>query len=316
MTSFNKVHNGTRVSLALIAALAFGPLSALAQSTTGYFGPGRYEIEVVASGKAVEVDLRDGRTVRQWTAVHQGDQPNPPNNLRNQQWDIEDAGGGYVRIKSAETGNALDAEHFNAHEGVPVVLSRPEKEDEQLWRIENAGEGEAKIVSRLGKALDLPDGSHSNGTRLQVFPSNSGDNQKFRFFRVGGRGLRDSSYRIPDRPERFERGGYDLGYSLGLEDSRAQLRRTYARHKGQYNPEWEEAFIEGYYDGYDNGNGRERGERIRDMDRDPYDSGYRLGRQDSLESRRPDYRRYQDRFDARSEPYFRRGYADGYYAAP
>ena len=108
-----KIISRTRLALALIAVLGFSSPFARAQSPRAYSGPGRYEIESVASGKAVEIDLRDRRTVRQWTAVHQGDQPNPPNNLRNQQWDIEDAGYGYVRIKSAETGMALDAVQTN-----------------------------------------------------------------------------------------------------------------------------------------------------------------------------------------------------------
>jgi hypothetical protein len=314
MFASEKIISRTHVALALIAVLGFSSASARAQSPRAYSGPGRYEIESVASGKAVEVDLRDGRTVRQWTAVHQGDQPNPPNNLRNQQWDIEDAGLGYVRIKSAETGSALDAEQPNMRAAVPVVLSRPSKEQTQLWRIEDAGEGVVKISSRLGKSLDLPDGSHSNGTHFQIFPSNPGDNQKFRLFRVDGPGFRASRYPERAAPESTERGGYDLGYSLGLEDSRSQLRRTYARHRGKYNPQWEEAFIEGYYDGYDSG--REVSSRLRDTDRDPYEAAFRLGRQDSQESRRPDYMRYADRFDSRSEPLFRRGYADGYHAAP
>jgi len=309
-----KLTKVTRVSVALIAVLGFSSTLVRAQSSVRYSGPGRYEIECLASGKAVEVDLRDGRTVRQWTAVHQGDQPNPPNNMRNQQWDIEDAGYGYVRIKSAQTGMALDADHPNAHEATPVILATPSKEDEQLWKIEEAGEGQVRIMSRVGKSLDLPDGSHSNGTRMQVFPPNSDDNQKFRLFRVGARSFEDSRYPTPDRSDRTEKGGYDLGYGLGLEDSRAQLRRTYARHKGRYNPPWEEAFIEGYYDGYDNG--RDTSSRMRDTDRDPYDSGYRIGRRDAQESRRPDYRRYADSFDPRTEPFFRRGYADGYYTAP
>ncbi len=163
-----KIMSRAQVALMLTAALGFSSLSARAQSPRAYSGPGRYEIENVASGKALDADIRDGRTLRQWTAVHQGDQPNPPNNLRNQQWDVEDAGYGYVRIKSAETGTALDVEQPNARIAVPVILSRPSNEQTQLWRIEPAGEGEMKITSRIGKALDLPDGSRSNGTHLQV----------------------------------------------------------------------------------------------------------------------------------------------------
>src|SRR5258708_4889173 len=242
-----KIISRTQLALALIAVLGFSPPFARAQSPRGFSGPGRYEAESVASGKAGEGDLRDGRTVRQWTAVHQGDQPNPPNNLRNQQWDVEDAGLGYVRIKSAETGSALDAEQPNMRAAVPVVLSRPSREQTQLWRIEDAGEGVVKITSRLGKSLDLPDASRSNGTHFQIFPSNPGNNQKFRLFRVEGPGFRASRYPERTEPESTERCGYDLRYSLRLETSLSQLRRPYALPTAKYNPQWEKAFTASSY---------------------------------------------------------------------
>src|SRR5260370_12200154 len=109
MAVVEKIVSKPQLALPLIFALGFSSPCSRAQSPLGYSGPGRYEIESVASGKAVEIDIRDGRTVRQWTAVHQGDQPNPPNNLRNQQWDIEDACYGYVATKAAETTTPLAA---------------------------------------------------------------------------------------------------------------------------------------------------------------------------------------------------------------
>src|SRR5467141_796219 len=178
----------SKVALAMIAVSAFAIPLAQAQSPSGYSGPGRYQIENVASGKVLDMDLRDGRTVRQWAAAYGSDQLNPPNNARNQQWDIEDAGFGFVHIKSAQTGMNLDVQQPNIRAAVPVILSRPGADQTQLWRIEDLGQGQVKITSRIGKSLDLPDGSHSNGTHFQVFPPNAGDNQKFLLFRIDGRG--------------------------------------------------------------------------------------------------------------------------------
>jgi hypothetical protein len=326
--------SATQLAFALaVSTIVLAP--ARAQEPIGYSGPGRYEIQNVASGKVLDADLRDGRSVRQWAAAYGSDQPNPPNNVRNQQWDIEDAGFGFVHIKSAQNGMVLDVEQPAIRQGVPVILTHPAKDDSQLWRIEDVGQGQVKLTSRLGKSLDLPDGSRSNGAHFQIFPANPGNNQKFVLIRVDGRRehgpeLTQSSYpdhdrdhdrdrdrdrHEPDRfaPDRSERGSYELGYSQGLEDSKAQVRRSYARHKGQYNPQFEEAYIDGYYDGFDNG--REGSSRMRDTDRGPYDVGYRLGRDDAQDNRRSDYMRYADRFDPRAEPLFRRGYADGYHAS-
>ena len=91
------------------------------------------------------------------------------------------------------------------------------------------------------------------------------------------------------------------------------LRRTYGRHKGKYDRQWEEAFIEGYYDGYDAG--RFDTTILLPAEKDYYDDGYRRGQQDYREGRRPEYVRYAGRLDVRFEPFFRRGYEDGYYSA-
>jgi len=187
MAALERFSSPTHVALALIAASAFAIPLAQAQSPSGYSGPGRYQIENVASGKVLDVDLRDGRTIRQWAAAYGSDQLNPPNNVRNQQWDIEEAGSGFVRIKSAQTGMNLDVQQPYVHEAVPVILSRAGNDQTQLWRIEDVGQGRVKITSRIGKSLDLPDGSHSNGTHLQVFPPNGGDNQQFLLLRIDGR---------------------------------------------------------------------------------------------------------------------------------
>ena len=188
MAGSQRLSSTSRVALALIAILPLAISVAQAQSSSGYSGPGRYQIQNLASGKVLDVDMRDGRTVRQWAAAFGSDQLNPPNNVRNQQWDIEDAGSGFVRIKSAQTGMNLDVQQPNIREAVPVILSPAGNQQTQLWRIEDVGLGWAKIASLIGKSLDLPNGSLSNGTHLQVFPPNDGNNQKFLLIRVDRRG--------------------------------------------------------------------------------------------------------------------------------
>jgi len=219
MAALERFSSSTHVALALIAVSAFAIPLARAQSPSGYSGPGRYQIENVASGKVLDVDLRDGRTLRQWAVAYGSDQLNPPNNTRNQQWDIEDAGFGFVHIKSAQTGKNLDVQQPNIRAAVPVILSRPGTDQTQLWRIEDVGQGQVKITSRIGKSLDLPDGSHSNGTHFQVFPPNAGDNQKFLLFRIDGRvhdaardGRREGESRDHDNDSRsrdIDSGGHD-----------------------------------------------------------------------------------------------------------
>jgi hypothetical protein len=203
MAPLRRIFRTIQITLALAAVSTLVIPAAQAQLPGGYSGPGRYKIESVASGKVLDADLRDGRTIRQWEAAYGSDQLNPSSNVRNQQWDIEEAGSGFVRIKSAQTGMALDVQQPNIHEAVPVMLSRAGNSQTQLWRIEDVGQGRVKITSRIGKSLDLPDGSHSNGKLFQVFPPNDGDNQKFVLFRIDGRGRdndrrRDTEFRGRD----------------------------------------------------------------------------------------------------------------------
>ena len=228
MAALGRFSRTAHFALALIAVSAFAIPSAQAQLPSGYSGPGRYQIQNVASGKVLDVDLRDGRTLRQWAAAYGSDQLNPPSNIRNQQWDIQEAGLGFVYIRSAQTGLNLDVQHPNVREGVPVILSAPGKDQTQLWRIDDVGQGQVKITSRIGKALDLPDGSHSNGAHLQVFPPNGGDNQKFLLFRIDGRRQdaarddrqdRDRDFRDHDRDRDGDRDGARAGEFRGWGDA-------------------------------------------------------------------------------------------------
>jgi hypothetical protein len=80
MPALERFSGTSQAALALIAVSVFASPLAQAQSPSGYSGPGRYQIASVASGKVLDVDLRDGRTVRQWAAAYGSDQLNPASN--------------------------------------------------------------------------------------------------------------------------------------------------------------------------------------------------------------------------------------------
>jgi hypothetical protein len=306
MSESNARKRAILISLILMAALGLGGVSTLARTPNPqavYAGPGRYEIENVASGKVLDLNRQDQRTLVQWSRSH----------ARSQQWDIEDAGNGYIYIKSAETGLAVDIDGGRARDGARVITSSPAGRDSQLWKIEGHHEGEVRFTSRLGIALDLPHGLHDDGVEYQVWSGAGQDNQRFRLVRISAPVPANPYAPGPDSNISDEKRSYDRGYHQGAEDFKAHLRRTYARHKGKYNPQWEEAFIEGYYDGYDAA--RPDTSVMRSDEKDSYDDAYRLGQKDYREGREPNYMRYADRFDPRFEPFFRRGYADGYYSA-
>jgi hypothetical protein len=292
-------------SVIWIAVISVGAAPAAARTPdpqNTYSGPGRYEIENAASGKVLDLNRQDQRTVVQWPRTHKP----------SQQWDIVDAGNGYAYIKSAATGLVMDIDGGYPRDGARVITSQPSGSDSQLWKLEGSG-GERRFTSRLGISLDLPHGSRDDGVEYQVWSAASQDNQRFRFVWISGPAPVNSNNYGADSPVPEEKRAYDRGYHMGADDFKARLRRTYVRHKGQYNPQWEDAFIEGYYDGYDAA--RPDTNVMRAEEKDSYNDAYRLGQKDYRDGREPSYTRYADRFDPRSEPFFRRGYADGYYSA-
>src|SRR5262249_59269909 len=113
------------------------------------------------------------------------------------------------------------------------------------------------------------------------------------------------------------RFAYKKGRRAGARDYRADLSRDYRRYQQSYNRYSERAFSEGYNAGYDNarfglaGNTNPLG-RMNVVEQGYYDDGYRLGQQDARYGNDSDYRRYMGRFNRRYEPFFQRGYEDGY----
>jgi hypothetical protein len=160
-------------SCALGFVVAVG-LQASAFAQGGFDGPGRYEIVNVGSGKVIDLDRNDQSTVIQFSG----------RGTDNQTWDVERASSGYYFLRNGMNGYALQADNdrnSSPLRGVPFNGSSA-----QQWRIERGKDGNAVIVNRNGKVIDVPDGTREDGARLQVYGTTGDDNQRFTFRRVSG----------------------------------------------------------------------------------------------------------------------------------
>lgn len=148
----------------------------IAASQDAFTGPGRYRIEIVATGKALDLKMEDKKTLQQWAG----------SGGRNQQWEVEDAGNGYFVIKSVETGNVLDCAEKKARDGSGVIVAGRGNSEQQLWKIapSETNSGQFTIISKAGKALEAPAGKRDDGTRLQLWGPHGLENQRFRFIRL------------------------------------------------------------------------------------------------------------------------------------
>ena len=153
-------------------------LSTAALAQVGFNGPGRYEMANVDTGKLVGVDMRDRSSVVQLST----------SGAPSVTWEFQPAGRGFFYIRNAFTGGTLQA--VSDRNSTPVTAGRFTGAPNQQWRLEPGKDGNALIVSRSGKVLDVPDGDHRDGVRLQVYDRNGDANQRFvlRAARNEGRG--------------------------------------------------------------------------------------------------------------------------------
>jgi len=142
----------------------------------GFTGPGRYRIEIVATGKSLDLKQEDGRTVQQWSG----------GGSAHQQWDVRDAGDGYFYIESVVNNLALDIEDSRSRDAVRVIVDRMNQSDSnQKWKIAESRRGQHTIISMSGRALESPAGSLDDGARLQASRPHGLENQRFVFTRLG-----------------------------------------------------------------------------------------------------------------------------------
>ena len=165
----------TGPSAAVVAGIVWAlclPYQAGAQG--GFNGPGRYEVINVKSGKALDLDRNDQTSVTQFASRGTGDQV----------WEIRPAGSGFYYLLHTMNGNALEA--VGTRNSTPVRATRFSGGSSQQWRFDTGKNGTALIVSRLGKTLDIPGGTSSDGARVQIYDINGDSNQQFTFRGVSG----------------------------------------------------------------------------------------------------------------------------------
>lgn len=159
------------LALAMMAAV---PARLPAQG--GFNGPGRYEISNKQSGKVMDLDRNDQRTVIQFES----------RGTDNQTWELRSAGGTAYYLINGMNGYAL--QEVRTNNSAPVE-GRPYTGDRsQQWRIEAGRDGTALLISSSGKSLDIPDGTNRNGVKIQVYDRNGDPNQQFLLRQVGNTG--------------------------------------------------------------------------------------------------------------------------------
>jgi len=176
------------VVIATLAAMAW-PLF----GQGGFNGPGRYEITNLKSGRVLDLDRNDQTSVLQFGS----------GGTDNQTWDVRPGPGGFFFLRNGMNGFALDAGGGGRSE---LVRATPfNGGPSQQWRFEAGKDGNALIVSRSGRTLDIPDGSNREGLRVQIYDLNGDSNQRFILRRVSGRDWQWD--RPPDRGRDGDRGG-------------------------------------------------------------------------------------------------------------
>lgn len=165
----------TGSSVAVVAGIVWAlclPYQAVAQG--GFNGPGRYEITNVKSGKVLDLDRNDQTSVIQFSS----------RGTDNQVWEIRSAGAGSYSLRNTMNGNALEA--VGTANSTPVRATPFDGRSSQQWRFDTGKDGNALIVSQLGKALDVPDGTTSDGVRVRIYDANGDSNQRFTFRPASG----------------------------------------------------------------------------------------------------------------------------------
>ncbi|MFN0087167.1 MAG: RICIN domain-containing protein [Blastocatellia bacterium] len=156
----------------LLLLLAFSVFTVRAQGT---ISRGRYVIEIVATGKALDLRSEDKQSVQQWAR----------GGVQNQQWDLEDAGDGFFYIRAVENGKALDVADTRLRDGSAVIVADVRNIDSQKWKITEARTGQYTIISAAGKSIESPAGNLEDGARLQIRGPHGLENQRFRLTRIG-----------------------------------------------------------------------------------------------------------------------------------
>src|ERR1051326_6518840 len=183
MIDSRNLHDSIRRAGLSVVVIAAGIVWALylpyqASAQGGFDGPGRYEIANLKSGKVLDMDRNDQTSVIQFSS----------RGTDNQVWEIQPAGEpGFYYLRNAMNGNVLESN--GPRNSTQVRAARFDGGANQQWRFDTGKDGNALIISRLGKTLDIPGGTSQDGAPVQIYDIDGDSNQRFIFRRVSGRRL-------------------------------------------------------------------------------------------------------------------------------
>ncbi|MBP2336896.1 hypothetical protein JOF41_003074 [Saccharothrix coeruleofusca] len=141
---------------------------------TGVGSGSAYETFVARhSGKCADIpssSRADGTAVKQYGC----------NGGANQQWQLQDAGGGHHRIVARHSGKCLDVGDSSTADGAAVAQRTCNGGSNQQWQLQDAGGVHHRITARhSGKCLDVTSGSTADGAVIKQHSCNGGGNQQW-----------------------------------------------------------------------------------------------------------------------------------------
>ncbi|HEX3133320.1 MAG TPA: RICIN domain-containing protein, partial [Planctomycetota bacterium] len=136
-----------------------------------------YSITAKHSGKALDVFddgsgviNQNGTYVQQWT----------DRGATNQQWRLDDQGGGWWKLTNVRSGKCLDVPGSSTANSVALNQWSDNGGDNQRWSFIATGGGYYKIGSKVsGKYLDVASASTADGARIHQYQDNGADNQRW-----------------------------------------------------------------------------------------------------------------------------------------
>ncbi|HEV2779415.1 MAG TPA: RICIN domain-containing protein [Actinophytocola sp.] len=141
--------------------------------------PARYTLTARHSGKLLDVfnaATTDDANIVQWTA----------NGQTNQQWQLRDAGGGFVNVVSVNSGKCLDVAGSATTDGARIVQWTCHTGANQQWRIQDLGTGYLQLIARhSGKCLDVLNAAATDGAQVVQWTCGTGANQQWQRRQVG-----------------------------------------------------------------------------------------------------------------------------------
>ncbi|GAA1407325.1 pectate lyase family protein [Catellatospora coxensis] len=163
------------LALAAVGAVVAAPAQAVTIDTGAW-----YVIVSRHSGKAVDLynfSTADGAPIVQWAR----------NDGYQQQWQFVDAGSGYYKLRSRQSGKFLELP--NANDGTGLVQNPDNGTTRQHFAVRDTDSGYVKFLNRhSGKALDVWEWSTADGGIISQFADLNGWNQHWQLIAVGSGG--------------------------------------------------------------------------------------------------------------------------------